>query len=203
MATKEVVKSVSLESLNIATIRVPIVGKTDLLMDRMSDEVKAEILAKQTGITKSNKKKVRDTKKEVMDAIHYTPSGKVGFPSAGFKKGMMECTSFVGDKFFSKKLIQGVMITNAEGGLIPIKYNKQTVLEHTVNGQTKFTPLFQGWSCELEIQYDANNIGAEDITRLLNYSGFYTGVGAWRPKGRDGGTGEFGMYEVKSTKRGG
>ena len=189
---------VKLESLNIDTIKVPIKGKTPLLMDRMPEEVKHEILAKQTGISKSNKKKVRDIKKETMSAIHYTSAGKIGFPSAGFKKGMMEATSFVGDKFFSKKLIQGIMIVNAEDGLIPIKFKKQDVLEHSVKGQTKFTPQFHEWNCDLMIQFDANNLCAEDITRLLNYAGFYTGIGAWRPKGRDGGSGEFGMFEVQT-----
>ncbi len=196
MKTKEKKVEVKLESLNIDTVIVPIKGKTPLLIDKMPDEVRHEILAKQTGITKSGKKKVRDIKAETLAAIHYTPSGEVGFPSAGFKKGMMDCTSFVGDKFFSKKLVQGIMIVNAESGLIPIKYKKQDVLEHTVKGQTKFTPQFHDWTCDLKIQFDANNLGAEDITRLLNYAGFYCGVGAWRPKGRDGGSGEFGMYEV-------
>ena len=189
---------VKLESLNIDTIKVPIKGKTPLLMDRMPEEVKHEILAKQTGKTKSNKKKVRDTKKETMDAIHITSKGQIGFPSAGFKKGMMEATSFVGDKFFSKKLIQGIMIVNAVEGLIPIKFKKQDVLEHNIGSVTKFTPQFHEWTCDLLIQFDANNLGAEDITRLLNYAGFYTGIGAWRPKGRDGGSGEFGMYEVQT-----
>lgn len=201
METKEKTIGVKLESLNTNTIKVPIVGKTPLLMDRMPEEVKHEILAKQAGISKSNKKKVRDTKKETMSAIHYTHSGKIGFPSAGFKKGMMDCTSFVGDKFFSKKLVQGIMIVNAEDGLIPIKFKKQDVLEHSVKGQTKFTPQFHNWSCELTIQFDANNLCAEDITRLLNYAGFYTGIGAWRPRGRDGGSGEFGMYEVCNGKK--
>ncbi len=201
MQTKEKKIEVKLDSLNIGTIKVPIQGKTPLLMDRMPEAVKQEILAKQTGVSKSNKKKVRDLKEESLSAIHTTQSGKIGFPSAGFKKGMMECTSFVGDKFFSKKLIQGLMITNAEDGLIPIKFKKQDILEHTVGSNTKFTPQFHDWSCELEIQFDQNNLGAEDITRLLNYSGFYVGVGAWRPKGRDGGSGEFGMFQVANGKK--
>ena len=41
------------------------------------------------------------------------------------------------------------------------------------------------------------NISAQDIVTLLNYAGYYCGVGMWRPKGRDGGSGTFGMYEVK------
>ena len=198
METKKKKIEVGLASLKIGTITISIRGKTPLLMDRMSEEVKHEILAKQTGITKSNKNRVRDTKEETLSAIHYTPSGGIGFPSAGFKKGMMDCTSFVGDKFFSKKLIQGIMIVNADAGLIPIKFKKQIVLEHTIKNNTKFTPQFHDWSCDLTIHYDQNNLGAEDIVRLLNYAGFYVGVGAWRPKGRDGGSGEFGMYEVQT-----
>ncbi len=198
METKEKKIEVKLESLNIGQVTVPIKGKTPLLMDKMPDAVRHEILAKQAGITKSGKKKVRDTTEETLAAIHQTSTGKIGFPSAGFKKGMMDCTSFVGDKFFSKKLIQGIMIVNAEEGLIPIKFKKQDVLEHTVKGQTKFTPQFHDWSCDLVIQYDQNNLGSEDIIRLLNYAGFYTGIGAWRPHGRDGGSGEFGMYEVQT-----
>ncbi len=189
---------VDIESLRIGTLTVPIKGKTPLLMDRMSEETKQEILAKQTGVSKSGKKKVRDTKEESLAAIHMTSTGKIGFPSAGFKKGMMDCTSFVGDKFFSKKLIQGIMIVNAEEGLIPIKFKKQSILEHNIGNVTKFTPQFHEWSCKLVIHYDQNNLGHEDIIRLLNYAGFYTGVGAWRPRGRDGGSGEFGMYEVQT-----
>lgn len=198
---KENKVEIKIDTLNIGTIKVPIKGKVPLLMDRMPDETKKEILAKQSGVTKSNKKKVRDTKEESIKAIHVSSKGEIGFPSYGFKKGMMECTSFVGDKYFSKKLVQGIRIVNSVDGLIPISFSKQDILIHSIGSQTKFTPQFHNWSCELIIQYDQNNLCAEDIIRLLNYAGFYVGVGAWRPKGRDGGSGEYGMYEVEQ-KRG-
>lgn len=189
---------VKLTALNQDTMRVPIVGKTPLLMDKMSEEVKKGILDKQTGIAKGNKKKVRDLKQEIRDSMHKTSKGKVGFPAAGFKKGMAEVTSFVGDKFFSNKLVRGaVRIINAEDGLIPIKFKRQDILEHNIGHNTKFTPQFHNWSCELVIQYDANNISPSDILTLINHAGFYVGVGAWRPKGKDGGSGDYGMYEVK------
>ena len=95
---------IKLTALNQDTIKVPIEGKTPLLMDRMSEEVKKGILDKQIGMAKGNKKKVRDLKEETKVAIHRTSKGKIGFPATGFKKGMMEVTSFVGDKFFSRKL---------------------------------------------------------------------------------------------------
>ena len=126
--TKTEKVEVILPPINVKTVTVELVGKTPLIMDRFPEEVQKEILAKQTGVAKSAKKKVRDTKKETQEAIHVTASGQIGFPASGFKRGMMEVTSFVGDKFFSKKLVSGaVKIMNVEDGLVPIKFKKQDV----------------------------------------------------------------------------
>ena len=194
-------KEINIEPLNLEVLKVTIIGKRPLLMDKFPDEVKQGILDKQTGMSKSNKKKTRNLKLEVERAVHKTAKGKIGFPEVGFKRGMMECTSFVGDKFFSKKLIQGaVQIMNAEDGLILIKYKKRDVLQHNIQHNVKFTPQFHDWTCELMISYDANNISPSDIVKLLDYAGHYVGIGAWRPKGGGGGSGTFGMYEVKQKK---
>ena len=199
--SKETKIEIKIEPLNVKTLMVELVGKTPLVMDRFPDATKKQILGKQTGISKSNKKQIRDVEKEVVEAIHVTRTGKIGFPSIAFKKGMQEVTSFVGDKFFSKKLVSGaIRIINVEDGLIPIKCKKQTILEHSIGCNTKFNPQFHDWSCKLNIQYDANNISAEDIITVLNYAGYYVGVGIMRPKGKDGGTGEYGCYEVKTKK---
>lgn len=188
---------IKVDPLRLKKMKVTLKGMTPLLMDRLPESVKEQILAKQTGVAKSAKKKVRDTAQEVKDAIHVTSTGKIGFPAAGFKAGMMECTSFVGDKFFSKKLVSGaVKIINVVDGLVPIKYKKQTVLKHNIEHNTKFSPCFHGWSTELEIVYDANNISPQDIVTLLDHAGFYVGIGAWRSKCKAGGSGEYGAYEV-------
>jgi len=182
---------VRIAPINVKTIKIGIKGKSPLLMDKMPDETKMAILAKQTGVTKTNKQ-LRDVAKEQMRAVHLTPSGKIGFPSAGFKSGMIESTSFVGDKMFSKKLLKGVKIMN--GPIIPIDFKKQSVLEHSIGANTKFSPQFEDWKCELHIQYDGNNISAQDLVILLNYAGFYYGIGIWSPRSKCGG--DFGMYEV-------
>jgi hypothetical protein len=192
---------VVLPPIAVKQLTVDIAGKTPLIMDRFPEEVQKEILAKQTGISKSSKKKVRDTKKEIREAIHITSNGEIGFPAAGFKRGMMEVTSFVGDKFFSKKLVSGaVKIMNVVDGLVPIKYKKQDVLKHSIGHNMKFSPQFHDWSARLVIQYDGNNITPQDIITCLNYAGFYVGIGAWRPKCSKGGSGEYGMYTVKTSK---
>lgn len=191
---KKIEKKVSVLQIKVVKATFPIVGKTPLLSDKMPLETLEAIQKKQTGEAKSNKKLMRDIDAEIEGAIHYTPDGKIGFPAAGFKAGMIEATSFVGDKMFSKKLIKGLQITNAVDGLIPIKFEKQDVLRHNVSSNTKHTPQFHDWSCDLEIQYDENNVSAQDIATLLNYSGFYSGIGIWSPRCKSGGS--YGMYEL-------
>jgi len=193
-------KEIKLQPLLINRIKVKVKGITPLIQDKIPQEAKDQILAKQTGTSKSNKKKVRRIEEETMDAIHTTSKGIIGFPAEGFKKGMIESTSFVGDKFFSKKLVRGVRIMNAVDGLIPIKFKKQSVLEHFINPNTKFSPMFEDWSCEIEFGFDPNNISAQDILTLVNYAGFYNGIGSWRPNGGGGGSGEYGMYEVAKSR---
>lgn len=188
---------ISIIPLNLKTATFSIKGVTPLLMDKMSLETLKGIEDKQTGKVKSGKK-VRDINKEILEAQHTLPNGDVGFPAAGFMNAFIECTSFVGDKFFSKKLVKGLKILNSENGLIPLKFKKQDVLIHNIESNTKHTPQFHDWNCQLTIRYDANNISEADIATLIDYAGFYYGIGIWAPRCKSGGS--FGMYEIKKTK---
>jgi len=192
---QEIKQEISIPPIRIAKAKFNLVGKTPLLIDKMPEETLKKIQDKQTGVKKSGKE-VRDIKREIDSAIHKLPNGKVGFPAAGFKAGMIESTSFVGDKFFSKKLLRGLKITNAVNGLIPISYKKQDILIHNVGSNTKHSPQFHDWNCELEIQFDKNNISEEDIAILINYAGFYYGIGIWSPRCKSGG--DFGMYALQT-----
>ncbi len=184
---------VSIPKINLKRAVFSIKGKTPLLIDKMPEDTLKAIQDKQTGISKSGKK-VRDIDSEIEKAIHRISSGEVGFPSGGFKFGMIESTSFVGDKMFSKKLIKGLQIVNSVEGLIPITFKKQDVLIHNIESNTKHTPQFHDWSCKLEIQFDSNNVSEQDIAALINYAGFYYGVGIWSPRCKCGGS--YGMYEL-------
>ncbi len=190
-------KQVSIAPINIAKATFPILGKTPLLIDKMPEETLKKIQEKQTGKSKTGKE-VRDINKEIENAVHYLPDGTIGFPAAGFTAGMIEATSFVGDKMFSKKLMRGLKILNAVNGLVPIKYKKRDILIHNVGSNTKHNPQFHDWSCDLEIQFDMNNISETDIATLINYAGFYSGVGIWAPRCKSGGN--FGMYELATKK---
>ena len=182
--------------LNLGILKIQIKGITPLLMDKFPENVRDEILNKQVGMTKG-KKQLRNLDMEYENAFHKISDKKIGFPAQGFKSGMIESTSFVGSKDFSKKLLKGIQIVNSEGNdLIHITYKKISKLRHfPKGGNTKISPLFENWECELVIQYDQNNISPQDLVNLINYSGFYYGIGMWSPRAKCGG--KYGMYELK------
>ena len=188
-------KEVSIAAIRLSTVKFKIIGKTPLLMDKMPEETLREIQDKQTGVKKSAKK-IRDIEKEIDNAVHKLPEEGVGYPAAGFKSGMIEATSFVGDKMFSKKLIRGIKILNAINGLVPITFKKKDILIHNVGSNTKHTPQFHEWEADLEIMFDANNVSEADLAILINYAGFYSGIGMWSPRCKSGG--DFGSYAIKS-----
>jgi len=85
-----------------------------LLIDQFPESVRKQILEKQEGKTKG-KKQMRDMDWEFENAFHKLPNGDIGFPAQGFKSAMIESTSFVGSRDFSKKLLKGIQIMNSEG----------------------------------------------------------------------------------------
>ena len=182
--------------LNLGLLKIQLKGTTPLLMDKFPDSVREQILDKQKGLTQG-KKQLRDMDNEFEGAFHRLPNEKIGFPAQGFKSAMIESTSFVGSRDFSKKLLKGIQIINSEGNdLVEIKYKNISKLKHYPKlGNTKVSPMLEEWSCELIIQYDQNNISPQDLVSLLNYAGFYYGIGIWSPRAKCGG--KYGMYEVK------
>ena len=194
---KKETQEIRVPALRLSKAKIPINGISPLLMDKMPQETLKAIEDKQSGKVKSGKK-LRNIDKEIESAIHYLPDRTIGFPAQGFMAGLIESTSFIGDKFFSKKLVRGIKIMNTINGLVPIKFKKRDVLTHNVGSNTKHTPQFHDWETELVIQFDANNISETDIATLISYAGFYYGIGIWSPRCKSGGS--FGMYQLKTKK---
>lgn len=190
---KVVEEPIRVQQINLSTVAFKITGTSPLLMDKFPEEAKKQITEKQMGLSKT-KKKPRDIEKEMQEAVHKTQEGDIGFPAIGFKAGLIESTSFIGDKFFSKKLLKGIQIINSKDGLVPIEFKKQDILEHSIQSNTKYTPQFHEWKCVLQIQFDENNISKQDLANLINYAGFYYGVGIWSPRCKSGGN--YGMYKL-------
>lgn len=193
---KEVGTEVFIIPMNIERIKVRLEGITPLLVDNFPQETKEQILAKQKG-KKTPTKVPRDPDKEVEQAKYYTIDGKEGIPKSAFKAGMITACQFVfGDIKSSgmfKRVVRGITVLG-EDQIVPISYSKQDVLHHTVRPNTKFTPRYYNWGCELELEFESNNISSSDVVNLLNYAGRYCGVGSWAPRAKCGGN--YGKYKV-------
>ena len=185
--------NVAIQQLIPQEITVSIKGITPLLMEKMSEDVVDAIDKK-----KSDKIVIKDRREEsekVGEKIHHTEDGNIGFPAAGFARGMVEVAPYL--EGLDKKLVRGSI--RVMGNIIPITYDEQTT--NTTYGKQSgiskaprriIRPEFKGWSCKLNIRYNASTISAEQIVNLLNYAGFHMGIGAWRPAC----SGSYGQYRV-------
>jgi len=188
---------VRLEPVKLKTISIAIEGITPLLMNKFSDSQKEEMMDKHLHRTKQ--KAARDIEKEVEERIHRLPDGRVGFPSIGFKKAMVEVAPYL--QGMNKKLAKGAFFI--KGDLVPIEYDEMVVNEAVVRlsgagrvAQVRYRPQFNNWRCVLHIQYNANQISPEQIVNLANLAGFHIGVGDWTPQ-HDG---QYGMFMVATKK---
>lgn len=188
--------------MKIARAKIKIHGMTPLMMDRFPDTAKNFILGKQFGLSKTKANKLRNKDIELEEALHKQENGEYCFPAFAFKKGMMDITSFVGDKKFSKKLVSGsVFIVNDcfnQDGTpsVPIITDGWTEHKNWIRFNVKFVPVFKNWGAELIVEYNPENITADDIVTCLDTAGRMVGIGSWRPYGTDGGSGNYGKYGV-------
>lgn len=193
---------IPIKPIEIANISVGLVGSTSLLMEKMSEEIREQLKNIVTGKGKE-KKKNRDLDAEVEHKIHKDVNGNIGFPAGGFKKAMVEVAPYLDG--MDKKLCKGsfFVIGDLPGDLVSIKYkkkvtNKAVGRDSGINRAPReiWRPEFQGWSCVLNIKYNAGQITPEQIVELAKLAGFHIGVGSWTPQH----SGSYGMFEVKTNK---
>lgn len=189
---------VSIAPIKIATMELPIIGVTSLLMEKMSEGIRQQLVNLVTGQGKE-KKKARDLAQEVKDKIHQDDKGNVGFPAGGFKKAMVEASVYLDGS--NKKLSKGsfFVIGNLQGDLVGIKFKKMVTnravgRDSGINRAPReiWRPEFQDWSATLHIRYNASQISPQQIVEIAKLAGFHIGVGSWNPQHG----GNFGTFEV-------
>jgi len=186
-------EEVSVEAIELKTFDLKVEGVSPLLMHKFSDASKKEMVDKQVGVTKERQK--RDIEQELLDCVHKTSEGKIGFPASGFKKAMAEAAPYLTD--MNKKLVKGAF--QILGNILPIKFKKQVVNEAVCRlsgrgnvSMVRFRPEFHDWTISLPIKYNAKKITPQQIVALANVAGFHIGVGDWRPQC----SGSYGMFKV-------
>lgn len=195
-------------------IKVKCACKTDLLMNRMTDETLEGL---RTGVH-PNKPKDRpklEVAKEQIYREQYadgngTPDGRIGFPP----ENVFACLKIAGcDVKNGKKNISkaGGKVTTLPGLMsieetfIPLTHINGDKAEHeywtvdTRRGRLKdgtaiclVRPRFKGWTFEFTIEYDKTKINETVLKKLVEVAGSMHGLGAFRPNCG----GPFGRFDV-------
>ena len=193
--TKE--EKITFKPLEIGTLKIKVVGDSPYMPEPMD----MAVLEKYNKIkSKQNYTKDDISEEEKVKAkFYYTQDGKLGIPSRAFYNSMIRASSYLFEikQGGMRNVKEGVTVL---GDILPMKYKKKEVLTHW--GRTsgmKGSPrkimrnAFYEWSITLIIQYNKNNLSAEQIVNVLNWAGFHIGVGAFRKEK----TGNFGLFHVE------
>jgi hypothetical protein len=185
--------------IDIATITLDIKGITPLLMEKFSDKTLKKLMDRDTG-KGTERKVVRDFKKEAEDKIHTMTDGKPGFPATAFKRAMVEAAPYL--EGMDKKRAKGSFFVL--GDLVRINCRKQDTLQSVCkqSGATGapmivWRPQFWDWACKLIIRFNSKQISPDQIVSLARLAGFHIGIGGWRPQCN----GQYGMFDIKEDRR--
>ena len=192
-----------IERLPSATVRVPIVGTSPMIMHRFSEKAKRQMLEIMQG--KKKIKEIRDPEADYEASMHRTKSGGYGSPAVGFKQATVSAARFYGNNITMTALRQVMFFSGeaaADGGqsLVPIE-GEPVMREDFVRLSKSSTDLryraqFTEWSAKLIVTYVTTSIDDASLVSLIDAGGLGVGVGDWRPeKG-----GEFGTYMVDPTQ---
>lgn len=191
-------KRIEVPSLDIKELRITLVGDTSLICHRFAEKARKEMLAKQQLKAKKGRE-VRDPESEIEEAYYKIPGqdGAYGFPAVAFKAAAVRAAKSVPDMAMTDA--RGFFFVKADyHQLVPLRYDRIEGVEDIVRigrgvADLRYRPYFHGWEVDLEIEYNASIVSAEQIILLFDIAGFSVGVGDWRPE-KDG---PYGRFHVK------
>jgi hypothetical protein len=193
--------AIALPKLDIRTIKVRIVGDAPLIVHRWSEKAKKQILDKQMGVAsagtepKNPENDYRESLYVIEPAKPGEPfeSGRFGFPTIAFKNCAVTACTSLGKSVTKVAARQAFHVIGELTEILGVPSMREDMVKVGVGtADIRYRGEFTEWECDLLIRYNARVLTAEQITNLLNTSGFAVGVGEWRSE-KDG---SFGLFHV-------
>lgn len=202
-------KKIELHTPEPQTIRIKIVGDSDLVLNKMNDVVSKKLIDARKDKAKNLEKP--NEWEEVITSLHWRDGKPTDFSEEGMKKALQEnapcITAFGLKKSFGESVIRNEIDKyrtkfdanvniNSKGGLIPVQFVEHYIDEKLMSPQ-KGAPVlvrlnrFCGWSAEFEISFMENVFSAEQIINIISLAGFGLGIGSGRSSG-------FGRYHIEA-----
>lgn len=196
-------------SLNIKTVKVPIVGVSPLIVNHFDHKILTMIEENGKADTKltqgGKKKKIADPKEDYEASLYYFADGKTcGFPACSFKAAMVTAAyrAYGRPQTVARSAFH-VIADDPATGLVKIngehRMREDMVRVGTMNkiASPRYRAEFPAWSAVLTIQFLADTFSEEDIFALVNAAGFSCGIGEWRPEKAN--SGSYGMFRVANS----
>lgn len=195
--------NIVIRRLGTATLLVPIIGTSPLIVHNWSEKAKRQMLDAQQGGKKLKEK--RDPEADYEAAFYRLKDGRPGFPVLGFKAATTEATRHY-DKAVSKVgmmqslFFKGEYSPSAGKSLAPIEGDpimREDVVTVGISGRDlRYRPEFVEWSTMLEIVYIKTAVSVESVLSLVDAGGLTVGVGEWRIQKK----GDYGTYMVDPSR---
>jgi len=190
-------ETINFKPLKIGMLKLKIKGLSPFLPEPAAEEV-----AEKYDKKKSNQVYEEDNRSEqekLKTKFYYTSDQKYGIPARAFYQAMVKASTYLIDRKSGgmRNVREGVVIV---GNILPLQYKNIETAKHIgrQTGMSKAPRLilrnqFNDWSVNLEIQYNQNQLSAEQIVNILNWAGFHIGVGGFRKEK----SGNYGMFKAE------
>lgn len=201
-------KTVLIAAPNFQTAVFLIRGTAPYVQNKFSQKAREMMRLTQEGGSTRKKGAKRDAKnfKETYEqAKHIASDGWIGIPAPSFRNAMISACRVVGFKMTVAKL--SVFIEpdgfDADDGtpLVRILSGEPRVHEGLVRNSTgvadiRWRPMWESWSAQLRVKFDADQFTLQDVTNLLSRSGIQVGVGEGRPDSKASAGMGWGTFEI-------
>lgn len=193
----DTVAQVHVNQIAAATLLVPIIGTSPLVVHRFSEKAKRQMLDNMQG--RKSPKESKDPHAEYDAAFYRLPGGGYGFPVTAFKQATVG-----GARFYSgvtmTALKQSIFFRGVPGtdGISLVAINGEPHMREDVvrvgrdGTDLRYRPEFREWSAPLTVVYIRSTLTRDSVLSLIDAGGLGVGVGEWRPE-RDG---DFGTYRI-------
>lgn len=210
MAVKKANTKIEIQPPNFKTVKLRLEGVSPLMMNKFSQKARKQMEDAQQAESKTKRKREpKDYAAEFEGAKYVSTDKWEGVPALSIRAAMIRACSTVSG--LPMTVAKGAFFIKADGfdkidgtPLIKIigkaKHDTRPVRLESGVTDLRNRPRYDSWACEIEVEFDADLVSANDVANLLARAGMQIGIGELRPFGRKSFGGDFGMWTVATSK---
>lgn len=200
--TKEPLESVvKIPPIDFGYAKITLVGETPLIVNKMSEKARQQMLDKQMKRGKQAKE-AKDPQACFEGSLYRIPGkkNKFGIPAGGVKQCAVSACRFIDG--VPMTVAQGAFhVLAGPGNLIEIDGDDPVIDESIVRvgkfpnkvADIRYRGRFDKWSVSFSVKYNKRMISVEQLANLFDNAGFSVGLCEWRPEKK----GTNGMFKIQ------